>query len=264
MYKLFGLFTVLLLLQPEAGAQVQEAEFFERVEQTYYTLDKTDLKNFSVWVTSNTFNEQLKELEQDGYFPLDFICVNPDKMFFIKRALPAGTDSTVGRSLEASQLSTQKELKAILVDWQRFYGSHPLSQLPPEYTFTVRNDTVHISYSTEEQGNLIDVNLYFGINGRCLKIITLFRDRDEVIYTYPEYRILRNKKLCKGWTVQIEKGGEIQSGFNVKVAAQSVENYILPQKIIMQLQTLESDNQLYVREYFLRNVRVNRDLQIMD
>ena len=244
-------------------AQNEAVSLVERVSKMYYVLSATDIKNFSAWVTSNVFVEKTKNLTEEKIYPLEIIWYTPDKLYFIQRPINTEDDS-VYQILAKYQQSLQKELKAILLDWKRFCVTPMLSDLPPDYQFTDRGDTVIFSFERVEQNDSIDVDIFLGKNGSCLKIISYDRRIDQRILTYPSYKYSGNKWVCAGWLVQIQEGEEITNAYTVKVVNKTIENVLLPDTFVMQLQTKRESGQIFRREYRFRNIRVNRDLKIVE
>ena len=46
---------LLISLNTGMAAPFNEVQFFDRVNSIYYTLDQTELQNFTAWLTSNVF-----------------------------------------------------------------------------------------------------------------------------------------------------------------------------------------------------------------
>jgi hypothetical protein len=229
----------------------------------YYVLSETDIKNFSAWVTSSVFVEKAKNLTKEEVYPLEMIWYTPDKLYFILLPINIENDS-VYQILMQYQRSLQKELKAILMDWKRFCVTPLLSDLPPDYQFKDRGDTVVFSFKRTEQKDSLDIEVFLNKNGSCLKIISHNPETDQRIMTYPSYIYSGNKWVCAGWLVQIQEGEEITNGYTIKVVNKTVNNVLLPDTFIMQLQTRHEMGQIFRREYGFRNIRVDRDLKILE
>ncbi len=245
-------------------AQFQEVEFFNRVNSIYYTLEQTDLKNFTSWLTSNIFVNSTDDFFSEEVFPLEFIWLEGNRMFFSRRPIPVIDDSIQNQTLENLQMSMRKELKAILLDWQRFYAGRLLQNMPADYTIELMADTVILQYTTVEDTESVINTLYFGQNGICIKTSIIYPMRNESIHTYPIYKYTGEKWLCIGWKVQVLEEDDITTGYLIDIKSQRIENYWLPQIITMRLQTKREKELLYWREYYFRNILVNRNIEVMN
>ena len=234
-----------------------------RAKTIYHSLKVTDLDNFSIWVTSNIFLEATKDISQEEIYPLEIIWKNPDLLYYIKRPLPNMGDAEKQKEIQQHQMDMIQELQGLMIDWQRFFAGNILDELPETYLITANDDTVFIEYELFEDGKNVKTKIHFGKNGRCLKIITNYVHKNEVIYVYPGYTMVENKWLCNNWRVQIYVNNLIDSGFDINLKSRKVEDYWIPQRLILQLQKKGIDNTLFIRDYKFRNVVVNKDLQIL-
>jgi hypothetical protein len=257
---------ILLLIIINTGivnAQFNEAEFIYRVKTNYHSLKSTGLDNFSSWVTSNIFFEATKDVSEEDIFPLEIIWKNPDLLYYIKRPLPDAGSVEKQKEIEQHQMDLIQELQGILVDWQRFFAGNLLDELPETYLITPKEDTVFVEYELFEEGKNVKTKMIFGQNGRCLKILTNYVHKNQIIIVYPGYTIVENKWICNHWRVQIEVNQQIESGFEISLKSRKVEDYWIPQRLVMQLQKRDIDNTLFVRDYKFRNIVLNKDLQIL-
>jgi len=252
------------LIDSNPRAQFQEVEFFNRVNSIYYTLEQTDLKNFTSWLTSNIFINSTDEYFTEEVFPLEFIWLEGNRMFFSRRPMPVLDDSVQNQTLEYLQMSMRKELKAVLLDWQRFYAGRLLQNMPADYSIEVRADTVILYYTTVEDTETVKNKLSFGQNGICIKTTLMYPMRNESIDTYPIYKYTGEKWLCIGWKVQVLAENDITTGYLIEIKSQRIENYWLPQIITMRLQSIKDKESIYWREYYFRNVLVNRNIEVMN
>jgi len=247
-----------------ATAQFEEVEFFNRVNSIYYTLEQTDLNNFTSWLTSNVFINSTEGFFTEDVFPLEFIWMSTSRMFFSRRPFPVLDDTSKNGVVERLQLSMRRELKALLLDWQRFYSGRLLSNMPPDYSLEIHADTVILKYTTVEDTETVNNILYFGQNGICIKTTLSYSGRNERIDTYPIFKYTGEKWLCIGWKVQVFEGNEVSTGYLVEVKSQRVEKYWLPQVFIMNLQTKNDKESIYIREYYFRNILINRNIEVMN
>jgi len=244
-------------------AQFNESEFKYRVKTKYHALNLTGLDNFSSWVTSNIFLEATKEISAEELYPLEIIWKNPDLMYYIRRPLPQTNNAEKQKEIQELQMDMIQELQGLLIDWQRLSAGNILAYLPDAHLVTSKGDTVSVDYEKFESGKNVKVKILFGQNGLCLKIITEYSYKNEVINIYPEYILVEDKWICNKWTLQIYKNGRVDSGFMLSIKSRKVEDYWIPQRLTLQLQKREIDNTRFIREYKFRNVVLNKDLQIL-
>jgi len=245
------------------SAQFNEAEFIYRVKTSYHSLKISGLDNFSSWVTSNVFLEATKEISDEEVYPLEIIWKNPDLLYYIKRPLPDAGNAEKQKEIQQQQMDMIQELQGLLVDWQRFFAGNILDELPETHLITTKEDTVFVEYELYEEGKNTKTKMFFGQNGRCLKINTHYIHKNEVISVFPAYTMADNKWICISWRVQIYRNGKVDSGFELNLKSRKIEDYWLPQRLFLQLQKSGIDNTLFVRDYKFRNVVLNKDLQIL-
>jgi hypothetical protein len=244
-------------------AQFSEAEFIYKVKTSYNSLKSSGLDNFSSWVTSNIFLEAAKDISEEEIYPLEIIWKNPDLLYYIKRPLPSTGNTEEQKELQQCQMDLIQELQGLLVDWQRFFAGNILDELPKTHLITTKDDTVFVEYELSENGKNVKTKMVFGKNGLCKKIITNYVHKNEVIIVYPGYTTVENKWICNYWRVQIFVNEQIDSGFEISLKSKKIENYWIPQRLILQLQKRGIDNTMFVRDYSFRNVVLNKDLQIL-
>jgi hypothetical protein len=244
-------------------AQFSEPEFVYKVKTSYTSLKASGLDNFSCWVTSNIFLEAIKDISEEELYPLEIIWKNPDLLYYIKRPLPNVGNTEKQKELQQSQMDLIQELQGLLVDWQRFFAGNILDELPETHLITTKGDSVFIDYELFDNGKNVKTKMIFGKNGLCKKIITNYIHKNERIIVYPGYTTVENKWICNYWRVQIFVNEQIDSGFEISLESRKVENYWIPQRLLLQLQKRGIDNTMFVRDYRFRNVVLNKDLKIL-
>ncbi len=254
---------LIFIFNGSVQAQFNESEFLYRVKTIYHSLRLTKLDNFSSWITSNIFLEASKEISEEEIYPLEIIWKNPNQIYYIKRPLPQAGDNDKQNEIQQLQMDMIQELRGLLIDWQRFSAGNILDDLPEAYLVTAIDDTAFIEYEKFENGKNVKVKMYFGINGLCIKIITKYVHKNEVVYIYPVYILVEDKWLCNKWTVQMYQNGQVESGFVISLKSRKLEDYWIPQRLILQLQKKGIDNTWFIRDYKFRNVVLNKDLQVL-
>lgn len=260
----FLVFIVIYMFPFDALAQVNEPEFFNRVNTSYYALELTDLNNFSSWISSNIFEETTKDLYKDEIYPIEFLWVKPNDPYFIRRPLPPVQDSLAAARAQNAQEDLQQELRALFMDWGRFYAGRLLEDMPTDYILEARADTVLLNFKNYNDPRDSETHILFGLNGLVLQTSIVYKDSSERINTFPEYKYTGEYWLCTGWRVQNLMNSEVISGFQVKVISKRIEKYWLPSQFQMELQSKDMREKIFIRVYKFRNIRINRDIQVLN
>ena len=261
--RLIAIIILFFIVNGVLLAQFNEPEFIYRVKTMYHSLKLTGLDNFSSWVTSNIFLEATKEFSSEELYPLEIIWKNPNLIYYIRRPLPQPSDTLKQNEIRELQMDMIQELQGLLIDWQRFSAGNILDDLPETHLVTTKEDTVIIEYEKFEGGKNVKVKMLFGQNGLCLKITTNYAQNNEIIHIYPEYILVEEKWICNKWMLQVYKNGQVESGFMVSLKSRKLEDFWVPQRLILQLQKRGIDNTMFMRDYKFRNVVLNKDVQIM-
>jgi len=260
----FLVFIVIYMFPFDALAQVNEPEFFNRVNTSYYALELTDLNNFSSWISSNIFEETTKDLYKDEIYPIELLWVKPNDPYFIRRPLPPVQDSLAAARAQNAQDDLQQELRVLLMDWGRFYAGRLLEDMPTDYILEARADTVLLNFKNYNDPRDSETHILFGLNGLVLQTSIVYKDSSERINTFPEYKYTGEYWLCTGWRVQNLKNSEVISVFQVKVISKRIEKYWLPSQFQMELQSKDIREKIFIRVYKFRNIRINRDIQVLN
>lgn len=245
-------------------AQYNEETFFSRVNSIYHNLVSTEIKNFSLSVTSDFFELSTKDfIDNENYFPVELIWISPNEMYFLKNKPPEELDTLNNNKFYQLQSDMQQGLKGIFIDWQRFLGGKLLDDLPQKYKVSNVEDTVHIEFEADEENIPVNMKFYFGINAICFKIETTYKNNNQKMITYPAFVLIENKWLCTKWTVKIIKNGVIESGFIVELKSQSRGDMWFPLQAQITVQTREKLNETFRRIYKFRQLKVNRKLNFL-
>lgn len=252
---------IIFIFSNSLFSQFKKEEFLYRAKTIYHSLRVQGLENFSCWVTSDLFLEETKETYKDELYPLEIIWKNPNMFYYIKRPIPQLPEIEQNNHINELQINMVQTLKGLIIDWQRFCGGNVLDDLPETYLISNVEDTVIIEHENVENGKPIKVKMLFGLNGICLKISVMFPEKNEIINTYPAFRLAGDKWLCTGWTVQTLKNGSVHSGFVIKLRSKEIENYRIPERMNLQLQTKDAEDMRYMRTYIFKNIVLNKDIK---
>jgi hypothetical protein len=258
--KLIIPIVLITLLFNSSYSQFNQEEFLYRAKTIYHSLGVKGLANFTCWVTSDLFLETTKETYKEEIYPLQLIWKNPNMFYYIKRVLPVQKEGEQNSKAQELQMNMVQMLKGLFVDWQHFCGGNILDDLPESYLITTDADSAFVQYENYENGKLIKVKMTFGLNGICLKVKVEFPDKNEVIVTYPGFKLMGEKWLCTGWTVQTLRNGYVESGFMVKLRSREIENYWIPERLNLQLQKKGADDIRYTRTFMFKNILLNKEL----
>jgi hypothetical protein len=261
--KYSSVILAVLIFSSVYGQSFNQEEFLYRVKTIYHSLRGQGVENYSSWVTSDLFLKRTRPIYNAELYPLELIWSVPNQIYYIKRPVPVIQDSLQIRQTSEWQMDMLQALKGIMIDWQRFFAGNILDEMPETFLVTTRDDSAYISYELNNMGQPVKVRLLFGLNGICLRTYVSYPDKKEEIYTYPSFRLIDNKWLCTGWTVQALKNREVESGYSVKLKFKKLENFWALERIGLQLQDVHKKDIIFTREYIFKNITVNRDLKIV-
>ena len=241
-----------------------EKQFFMDLHNSYYTVKQTGISNFVALVNNvSTENFAKKHWNNRDIFPIQIIWLNNDRLFLSQQGTPALPDSLT--PVYSSLLDDLKEqLRGLLFDYKRFFISGLYSTIPQDYSITKSNDLIQIKFNALENGDTISYGYYFGLNGLCLKVETLNYTQKQRIETYPRFKIVKTKWLCTGWEVQISVNGKIESGFNVTLNNNLIDQVWVPGDIVLSVQSIDKPGVTFNDVIKFRNYLFNQSLQFID
>jgi len=244
--------------------QLNEQEFFLNIQNSYYALNNTDLSNFTCLVTNSSL-ESFAENNWDNpeIFPLQFIWVKPDRVFLSQQGVPALND-TARQTFDNKIADLKQQVRAILLDLQRFYYTGIYSSISDDYILVKKKQVVEILFEQNTDSLLTQFTYTFGMNGLCLKVESNYPQQNRTIITYPKFKIVKTKWLCEGWDVQIIENNEIVSGFAVKLDNNLTDKTWVPININLEVQKKAEPGKVYVDAIKFRNYLFDQNLQLMD
>ena len=143
-----------------------EQDFFNSLNNSYYKLSDTGLKNLTASVTSmkmEMFSE--KEWANTEIFPIQLIWLKPDRIFLSQQGVPEISGEKYKEYQEIVN-GLKMQLTGILLDLQRFYLSGIYESIPPEYVLKTSEDAVQVSFSSKDNVGVTKVKYLFGYNGK--------------------------------------------------------------------------------------------------
>ena len=261
LYLLLFLNLMIASLQAQQ-VKFNEKEFFENLSKSYYSLSDIGVHNFIAMVSSLKMQKFAEELwKGEEIFPLQLIWFNPDGVYLSQRGVPSLKE---GKYKEYQDLLSglKVQLKGLLVDLQRFYFGGIYKSIPGDYILQYNEDAVQITVSTNKDNLLTKIKYLFGYNGLCLLNEISYPQQGKVIVIYPKFKIVKNKWLCQGWTVQTYLKGEVVSGIDLELQNSFVDNKWVPSLIRLQVQKSEAKGKTFYDEIYLRNYLFDRSIQL--
>lgn len=246
------------------NVQLDEKAFFSSIKNSYYSISSSDLDNFTCLIT----NSGIEEFGQQNWdnpevFPLQFIWINPDRVFLSQQGVPK-LDAEKQSVFDQKVADLKQQVKAILLDLQRFYITGIYSSISEDYILVKKKQVVEIFFDVMEDSISTRFKYTFGMNGLCLKIETVYEGQNRIITTYPSFKVIKTKWLCEGWEVQIIENEDVISGFAVALNNNFVDNVWIPTDISLEVQKKDEPGKTYVDKLKFRNYLFNQSLQLLD
>ncbi len=266
LHYLFRTQVFLLLTILSTGAYTQnntfdEKIFFQKLEQSYYALGTTDIKNFTVLLTNLRTEDFAKEnWNNSEIFPIQLIWLAEDRVFLAEQGVPSLNDST--RKIYTPMVSDlKKQVTGVLFDLQRFYFSGIDKTISQDYSLRKSGDMIEIKFFSEFKGDSTYYTYYFGQNGLCLKIVAETPSRQTKIETYPHYRIVKTKWLISGWELQMSRNNKIETGFIIDLKSKTYNKVWVPSELEIIVQQSSTPGTTYKDRVKFRNFLFNQPLQ---
>lgn len=241
-----------------------EKRFFQNLKDSYYYLDSTNLKNFTVLMT-NLFTEKFAEdhWKNREIFPLQLIWYSPNRIFISEQGVPSLKDSL--KILYSEYVSDLKvQVKDILINLRQFYIAGIYNSIPKDYIIKKLHDVVKIESSEKSAKDTINTEYSFGANGLCVKILTYIASTKTTVETIPIFTIIKTKWLITGWKVQILKSGEIESGYTIELKNNLISETWVPSDIFIKLQDVNYEGKTFQDVIKLRSYLFDQPLQLID
>jgi hypothetical protein len=241
-----------------------EQEFFKEMQQSYYSLDATEVNNFTVLITNlRTEKFAAEQWKNSEIFPLQLIWLSADRLFLSEQGVPALNDS-------AKQVYDQlvgdlkKQITGVLFDLKRFYFNGVYKSISSNYTIRNIDDVVQIKFSTNVQQDTTYYTYFFGKNGLCLKIETETPKNNLKVETYPQFKIVKTKWLITGWEVQMSSNREIHTGLVIQLKNKLQQDIWIPSEMIINVQKATNKGTTFKDVVKFRNFLFNQPLQYIE
>jgi len=252
-----------LLIFFSVGLSQQSWEQFRNEKKGYYsTLEGSSVENFSCLVSSSDYILFINDKADSAYyFPLKVIWLKDGRTYSILQPFPpAMTDSMQARLINKVE-QLKKILKGTLSDWQQLSLFTPFYDIPKNATVAFGEDTVGVSYPFTEDNKAISLNKTFTRGGQLARVRWTTSNLE--IVTYPYYRALENKWVCRGWESQFYHNGEITSGLAVELELKRVDDAWLPARFQIAAQSQNNPTQKSVMLLYLKDYILNQKIEII-
>ena len=263
--RLYALFLIMFLLSvTNLSAQNEtfnEQDFFNQLNGSYYKLSDTKVKNFTASVTSMKMEMFAKEMWANAeVFPIQLIWLNPDRIFLSQLGVPKISEEKYKEYQEIVN-GLKMQLTGILLDLQRFYLSGIFESIPADYTLQTNEEAVQVSFSSKDNVGVTKVKYLFGYNGKNLLLQIYYPSQQKQLNIYPEFKTVKNKWLCTGWSVQTYQNNEIVSGFNVALENRYINEAWVPGEITIKVQQSKKQGQTFYDAIILKNYMFDQSLE---
>lgn len=248
--------------QVNAPAQGNWEEFKAEKKSYYATLEGSSIKNFSCLVSSSEYIRFISRIADSSYYyPLKLIWVKEGKAYYILQPFPPILSDSIHHQIILRIEELKSLLKGTLADWQQFALSTPFSEISADSRISFGKDTVSVSYNVAEDIKPTRVKKVFTRGGELG--LVLWSSGDLTIATYPYYKEIENKWVCKGWRTQFYKNDEVTSGLAVSLELAKIENVWLPTRFDVIAQAKETASQRSIVQLFLKDYLFNQNFEIV-
>lgn len=250
--------------QTDLQDSFNEQAFFENLKSSYYSLESTHTKNISFFVTNLTVESFCsKEWKNPEIFPLQLIWLSPNRLFISQQGVPALSDSSkIVYSKLVNDLKNQ--IMNMLFSLKTFYFADIYNSIPENYQLNKKENLIQIKFSSTVQEDSTLYEYYFGLNGLCVKIISLTPAKNLKVEIYPNFKISKTKWIIEGWQVKIYNNNEIQTGYVVEMNYREKSGIWIPTDIVINVQRKEEEGKTFSEDLKFRNALFNQPMQYLE
>lgn len=262
--KIIFIFLLVLNFVFSQESAFDEQQFFKEMQQSYYSLESTNVKNFTVLLTNlRTEKFAADQWKNSEIFPLQLIWLSADRLFLSEQGVPALNDSAKKVYAQMVQ-DLKKQITGVLFDLKRFYFNGVYKSISSNYTLRNIEDVVQIKFSTNIDQDSTYFTYYFGKNGLCLKIETETPKDNLKVETYPNFKIVKTKWLITGWEVQMSSNNEIHTGFVIQLKNNLLQDVWVPSEMLITVQKATNKGTTFTDVVKFRNYLFNQPLQYIE
>jgi len=241
-----------------------EKDFFKQIEESYYSLSKTKINNFTALLTNySTEDFAEKQWKNSEIFPLQLIWLSTNRVFLSEQGVPALSDSAKAK-YNQMVLDLKEQITGILFDLKRFYLKGLYNSISSDYRLRSVSDLVEIKFLSIANSDTTYYTYYLGKNGLCFKIVTENPGDNTKVETYPHFRIVKTKWLISDWEVQINRDNKIETGIVVNFNSKIIDGEWAPSEIVIAVQHADRPGETFTDVIKFRNFLSNQPLQIIE
>jgi len=242
-----------------------EQLFFKNLEESYYTLNKTSLQNFTVLVNNNITEEfAANNWNNADIFPVQFIWLSTGKMFLSDQGAALIENDSLRTVYNESVADLKKQITGLLGNLSNFYFEGLYKSISPDYQLNHIDDQVEIKFINTSSIDTSFNTFYFGLNGLCIKILNRIPAQNATLEIYPSFKIVKTKWLITSWRIQISKNGEIESGVVFSLKNKLINDIWVPEEITVTVQKADKLGSTFGDIIKFKNYLFNQPLQYMD
>lgn len=235
-------------------------QFRDRARGYYYTLDGTDLQNFTCLFTGGAYLNFVKQTADTSYnYPLKFIWTRQGKMYYVLQPYPNMNDPKKRQQTLRQIQFVKKEFHGFILDFVNFVAYSPFSDIPDDARIRFTPDSVRVSYQTGDKNITARVVKVFLPSGKLQKVI--YESGHQRILNYPIYTEVNGKWLAAGWDTRIYENGEIHSGIATRLEYRQADNYWVPVRVEMLVQSASKPEDQFLSEIYLKDYLFNVPMQ---
>ena len=264
--RFFYIFIVLFIFRAEAQiSNFDERDFFKRVRDSYYSLSDENVRNFTALVTNASLEEFAQKLWNNAeVFPIQMIWFAPDRLFLSQQGVPTLPKDKYGE-YQQQIAALNQQVKGILPDLQRFFFRGIYNSLREDYEISFDDEqTVILNYISGSGPQETDLKYYFGLNGMCIKIETLYPSEGKRVVTLPRFRAIKTKWLCTGWTIQTVENDSISGGYIISLKNKIVNDLWVPINIQIEAQKADRAGETFTDIVKIRNYLFNQPIEYIN
>jgi hypothetical protein len=256
------IFITLSALLNQTEAQVNWQQFRMKAENYYYYLEQSGLQNFSCNFTTDSYLNFIEKYADSTYnYPLKMIWTRAGKIYYVLESYPTTKDKIERKDIMQRIQLTKNQFQGFYLDWLNFLMISPFVDIPDEAKVDFIADTVKVRYSSPTDSTT-RVSKIFLKSGRLLKV--LVESHNDKVFNYPQYQEVAGKWICTGWDSQIIKDGQVRSGLATRLELTKFQEYWMPIRADILVQTVEKPDQKYLSTLFLKGYNFDIPIQKLE
>lgn len=241
-----------------------EKVFFKKINNSYYSLESTTVKNFTVLLTSkSTENFARGNWNNNEIFPIQVIWYSPNRIFISEKGVPAISDTL--KNIYLKQVNDLKNrFQTLLSNLKHFYFNGIYNSLSDNYQISQINNQICIQFKEIFKTDTVNYSYYFDEDGLCIKNIYKSEKSGLLIETVPFFRQVKTKWLIEGWEVTTLKKDKIQETYVIKLKNILIGQIWVPGEISILMKDSSPYNAAKTDILKLRGYLFNQFLKIIN